>query len=343
MNDTTVIGGAGTADDVTDYVGAVRAWLSDLPPEEVDDLTAGMEADLAERAAESGDRLGDLLGQPEAYAAELRSAAGLPPRSAVAAGGGSRPGAFAEAAAAFRANGDRAMVRWPWLRDLRPVWWVARGVAIGGTAAAVTGSGRLLLPTIGAALSFWLGRTLAAREAGRGSGAWLPLVNVVAAFALLPVAVWLLALNTVYVDDGVPVSDTGVWVSGGMASNLYVYDAAGNRVDGARVFDSSGRPLSLDPTVVSLPDGEDTNGQVWPPDPATLSVFPLRTGDRDPWSGQDQPWAPPSAIPPLLLQPSAQPVPSASASPEPSASSSVEPTPSPSGSVAPTPTPTPTP
>ena len=55
MNDTTAIATDPQADDVRAYVGAVRAWLGDLPPEEVEDLTAGMEADLAERAAESGD------------------------------------------------------------------------------------------------------------------------------------------------------------------------------------------------------------------------------------------------------------------------------------------------
>ena len=85
MNDTTVIGSAEQVEDVRAYVRAVRAWLGDLPADEVEDLTAGMEADLAERAAESGGPLGGLLGQPEAYAAELRSAAGLPPRVDVVA------------------------------------------------------------------------------------------------------------------------------------------------------------------------------------------------------------------------------------------------------------------
>jgi hypothetical protein len=51
--------------DVRAYVTAVRSWLSDLPSDEVEDLTAGMEADLDERAAETGDRLGALLGEPE--------------------------------------------------------------------------------------------------------------------------------------------------------------------------------------------------------------------------------------------------------------------------------------
>ncbi len=194
MNDTTVMGAPRASDaDVLDYVGAVRAWLGDLPPEEVDDLTAGMEADLAERAAESGARLGDLLGEPEAYASELRAAAGLPPRPEGSRYGvGARRGVVAEVGVALRAAGARTLTRSPWLRDLRPVWWVARGVALGGVVAAMLGGGRFLLMVLGAALSFWAGRVLAAREVRTGPGTFLALVNVVAALALVPVAVWVL-------------------------------------------------------------------------------------------------------------------------------------------------------
>ena len=75
MNDTTVMG---VADGVAAYVREVRAELVDLPAEDVDDITGGMEADLSELAAESGGDLVGRLGSPSQYAAELRSAAGLP-------------------------------------------------------------------------------------------------------------------------------------------------------------------------------------------------------------------------------------------------------------------------
>ena len=141
MNDTTVIGAAGQVEDVRAYVRAVRAWLGDLPADEVEDLTAGMEADLAERAAESGGPLGGLLGQPEAYAAELRSAAGLPPR--VERGG-----------AGCRARASRGPTAW---RATRTSWWPGiRGCAScdrpggwpgvpspGGSLASVLGTGRI--------------------------------------------------------------------------------------------------------------------------------------------------------------------------------------------------------
>ena len=79
MRDTTVIG---LVDCVAAYVREVRAELTDLPAEDVDDLTGGMEADLSELAAESGGDLIGRLGSPRLYAAELRAAAGLPERVA---------------------------------------------------------------------------------------------------------------------------------------------------------------------------------------------------------------------------------------------------------------------
>ncbi|WP_377644454.1 hypothetical protein [Oryzobacter terrae] len=345
MNDTTVIGSPRASDaDVLDYVGAVRAWLGDLPQEEVDDLTAGMQADLAERAAESGARLGDLLGEPEAYASELRAAAGLPPRAEGSRYGvGTRRGVVAEVAVALRAAGARTLTRSPWLRDLRPVWWVARGVALGGVVAAMLGGGRFLLMVLGASLSFWAGRVIAAREVRSGPGTFLAVVNVVAALALVPVAVWVLDSRTEVV--GSAVSDSGVWVNGGSVSNLYVYDAAGQRVPGARVFDQFGQPVSLDPSVVTVVTGPDGEATAWPPDTVTLSVFPVRGSGSDAWSGEPESWVPPLSISPLPEQVAPSPSPSPSEAPSSGASGppspSASPTPSTGSSTTPGPTATP--
>jgi hypothetical protein len=58
----------------------MRAALSDLPPAEVDELLEDTEQHVRELAREHGeDQLELRLGSPEAYAAELRSAAGYPP------------------------------------------------------------------------------------------------------------------------------------------------------------------------------------------------------------------------------------------------------------------------
>lgn len=73
MNDDTSILGHGdtrvldadhrAAAQVRDYVSAVRRQLQDLDPEDLDDLTSGMHADLAELLAERGGRLEAILGR----------------------------------------------------------------------------------------------------------------------------------------------------------------------------------------------------------------------------------------------------------------------------------------
>ncbi|GAA3618916.1 hypothetical protein GCM10022223_39650 [Kineosporia mesophila] len=65
---------------IADYLAAVRTALADLPADEVDELTGGLEADLAESLAENGSPV-EVFGPPEAYAAELRSAGAGGPRS----------------------------------------------------------------------------------------------------------------------------------------------------------------------------------------------------------------------------------------------------------------------
>ena len=67
--------------EIVAFAQGVRAALADLPAEEVDDLTEGLEADLAEAYAEDLQR---ELPDPAAYATELRAAAGLPMRTKAA-------------------------------------------------------------------------------------------------------------------------------------------------------------------------------------------------------------------------------------------------------------------
>jgi hypothetical protein len=62
------------------FLSRMRAALSDLPQAEVDELLEDTEEHVRELATEHGeDQLEPRLGSPEAYAAELRSAAGYPP------------------------------------------------------------------------------------------------------------------------------------------------------------------------------------------------------------------------------------------------------------------------
>lgn len=139
-------GTAGARDAVREgverYAAEVRRHLGDLAPDQVDDLTDGLEADLADALADEvpgapGSGSGDLVerfGPASAYALELRVAAGLPAGPA-----GSReewPAAVQRAAGTVVAGARRvgAVVRrQPWARplgrllaELQPVWWLVR-------------------------------------------------------------------------------------------------------------------------------------------------------------------------------------------------------------------------
>lgn len=77
------------------YLAGVRSALSDLPEPEVAEIVDDVATHLAELRADLGDDvdLTERLGSPEAYAAELRSAAGYapaPPATRPAGSGGAR-------------------------------------------------------------------------------------------------------------------------------------------------------------------------------------------------------------------------------------------------------------
>lgn len=329
MNDTTAIGTMPQLQDVHDYVTAVRSWLADLPSDEVEELTAGMEADLAERAAETGERLGILLGEPEAYAAELRSAAGLPPRVVPSTVAPPRdPGLIEVAVSAARSQADGILARWPWLLELRPTWWLARGAVLGWLVDVVLGTGRtVMLPLVGAALSLWLGLALRRREPLRpvmrvGLGA----ANVLAAMALLPMMSTYTSTYVSGYDDGYEMeqgfSSYGLYVTanGETVANLYAYDAAGNRLDGVRLFDQAGRRVLIDTSLLFNDPAVDVpiRPEDGMPDVAA-DVLPLRWSGHDPWGDTGAAWTPPLVLAPVPgVEATVGSVPSATPSPSPS-------------------------
>ena len=126
--------------EVQAFATAVRAQLDDLPPDDVDDLTEGLEADLAESIAEA---TAAHLGDPVTYAAELRAAAGFAPRISGSRriGVGNLSSWFEKLRATFMALGTSTktgVVVWSFLVAIRPLWWVARGWAIFQLFVALT-------------------------------------------------------------------------------------------------------------------------------------------------------------------------------------------------------------
>ena len=119
--------------DVARYATAVRAAFADLPGPERELLLEDLEDHLEEVAAEAGGPLEERLGRPEAYAAELRAPAGLPP-AGVAAAGRARPRLRDSRVARRLRRSWHAAVANPaaapvaeFLPELRPAWWVLRG------------------------------------------------------------------------------------------------------------------------------------------------------------------------------------------------------------------------
>ncbi|MFI2103247.1 hypothetical protein ACH436_08150 [Isoptericola sp. NPDC019693] len=147
------------------YAQAVRLHLHDLDADVVEELTDGLEADLAETLADAG-RPADLagtgkpaedvpldlvaaFGPASGYAAELRAAAGFPP----AATARPRPSLRVALGARWILLRERwaelwrpvtSTPRWAALRtlgrELRPAWWVLRGWVVGALLVAWFGT-----------------------------------------------------------------------------------------------------------------------------------------------------------------------------------------------------------
>lgn len=314
-------------DHVHAYALAVRAHLGDLPPDQVEDLTDGLEADLAE-ALQDAPRGGtdepsgavDLerrFGHPAAYATELRTAAGLAPRAQAGAVPRRR-----SPLRALRTRWDetvRAVEQSPagpvlvgLTPSLRPLWWVLRGwvwfVVLGAVGGVLLGTygGSLFVPDGGrwlgllalVTVSFLLGaRAPALRRGGRlVRGA-----SVAAAVLALPLLMGLLgdlgrlAAPPEAADVWVP--EDGVWVEGQQVENLYAYDAEGRALDGVQLFDERGRPVVATGQEGWLQQYVDGLDEEWLFAPTTgaggrtlWNVYPLVGAPADDWEwGDDGP------------------------------------------------------
>lgn len=285
MNDTSMI----TQTAPGEFAAAVRAALSDLPPEELDELTDGLEADLAERAAESGVDLGD----PLAYAEELRAAAGYPPRSARPHVGGPLP-SLRSLAGDIRQNWAKLLADRPlvasvvsFVLTLRPLWWVFRGVAAYAAVAAFFGVN---------AVTWWpiaLAFIVLSVQVGRGwmlHRAWvrwtMRAVSVVALFAapvLLNLSIIAANNSTYQMYEPEVYYPQGLTYDGRPVDNIFAYDAAGQPIDQVQLFDQSGDPLNIVPQdALGSPymDAQDGSGAMLVPSSevpgrAGWNVYPL--------------------------------------------------------------------
>lgn len=255
---------------VSDFAAAVRAALLDLSPDEVDDLTDGLEADLTDRLAESD---ASELGDPAAYAEELRSAAGLPHRTPTRTGWFAElrkgPGIMRRDARAFVAAHPTSGRVLTFFVALRPIWWVFRAVVV--TETIVMGLGGAPVTGFGVVLGF----AVLVLSVQFGRGRWLPfawmrgvlLVVNIALVIAAPVVIggWATQLNNAvytqqYADSYPDQSNTGLLQNGNQVLNIFAYDAHGNPLTNVQLFDQEGKPLNLsgDPSAAYGPGDDDT-------------------------------------------------------------------------------------
>lgn len=288
--------------DVTAFVARVRELLSDLSEEDRLELTEGLEADLADQVAEQG---GGALGDPEAYARELRSAGGFDPaprRRLPAVTRMPLPERLDAVRAWWGVQVARPRVRpvWDVVVALRPAWWVVRAwVAAVAVCILLPGYepwGIAWLPGVGSEVGLavlavcvvlstlvGLGRLWpGARPAGtRGTTPRLVLVALnLAAVGLLLFAQekvtdvqWARDRASGFYDSSW-TRDMGMLNRGEQVCNIAAYDAGGQPLTGVQLFDQAGRPLDV------RCYGQDRRTVPWVlGDVTRWNVFPL--GERD--------------------------------------------------------------
>ncbi len=361
---------------VAAFASQVRTCLRDLSPEQVEELTGGLEADLAEAIADADGRpvtgevpvtapgpgtkdaegvygpavdttvidLAARFGTPETYAAELRSAAGLPPALAKPEDQRGLKGAIARGSARLQgtlsgAESTKPGPKWAALLEqayaIGPLWTSALILLFGTLAlsifaevdwliAAVIGGGLIVLCCV---LTFWSQDGTWSPEGGvRSTGQYL---NVLAVIVFLPIlgTASERAPNDVYYDDaigyvsyngdgdlGLPIgTSSALYVGGERATNLFVYGPDGKFIDGARIVDQDGRPVQLSPTG-SLWDPDAELSMFWEPrvDAAGTDVwnaYPLGfwTSRMANWDGDEDKWVLPDGV---NVRPLSPPIPS---------------------------------
>jgi hypothetical protein len=295
-----------TTPDVHLFVAAVRDHLADLSPEELEELTDGLEADLSDLVAERGV---EALPAPATYAAELRAAAGLEARRP-------RRRPRRDAVARRLDHGTATWERWvadgshlglpALLESLRPVWWVVRGLCATALLVEVFSSqgvfGFTLRRSLVAALV-----VLVSVQVGRGR--WWPGTRVARSVALRLVVVVLNVLALVLVPVMVSrfvaanngpaeslgvetgfdpaLATEGLFFGGRQVRNVYPYDAQGRPLTGVQLVDQDGRRLFVpqrhwdDLTEVETLLVPWRNGRT-----PLFSVFPLAEQRTDPRTGE---------------------------------------------------------
>lgn len=322
MNDTTKLA---VQPEVDAFVVEVERRLADLSAEERDELVGGLRADLSERLAEHAgpESPAEVLGDPAAYAAELRTAAGFSSVAAVRRDRRPIAAVVGEWLDSGKRTWEELVDKVPggpreFLESLRPVWWVLRAwVAWMLLQDMVRGGSRVSYGVDWLAILVVL--VIGSVQLGRGAGrvarvrshaaARLALIGLnLLAICLLPSAVdragngiaYDKAEQWGYGDFGsMEEPGVGLMFNGVELTNLFVYDAEGAPVSGAQLFDGDGRPLAINESLF-LSDYQTLMYPWLSKGSPRFNVFPLPVGKVDPDTGERAADAWDGANPPAL-------------------------------------------
>ncbi|WP_193612418.1 HAAS signaling domain-containing protein [Nocardioides lijunqiniae] len=317
MNDTRTP----TRPEVEAFVADVRARLADLSDDEREELLGGLEADLSDQVADGA----DVLGDPAAYAAELRAAAGLPERSRsrrrLPLPGRPTRASLTDDLDRLRARFFELVESHPWSRQAwaiaeaaRPAWWVLRAWIAVTFVDQATGEWEYvtLLPTLGVTLlgpavllaAIVVSVLIGLGRLWPGSGPDRPLLPRLALIAANVAAV-VVSLGfasagqhgDIYSGTGYNAGyraghhQPGLRVDSVKVRSLFVYDAQGNPVEGAQIFRGNGDPLAIEPEQAAIGRRENRKvGCGWFNGTTQLfNVFPLAEREQRRGTCLDEP------------------------------------------------------
>ena len=269
------------------FAKAVRAELSDLPKREIQELTEGLEADLAERFAEEGSDF--EFGSAAEYAAELREAAGITPKP-------EKRKAFSSQA--FIQNVESSFRRTAFGTSIldfgisvRPVWWVLRAIVAWGIFAGVFYSfadGLLLLPVL-VFLSVQWGRKK--WFTNKFFSALLLPLNLVAILGLIPLQEMVIRSLNNYANAeemmrNWPGSD-GLRLDGEPVTELKAFDSSEQEIKDLTFKDQAGNPIELPATQVAYYPMPDIMGMTFEEAHLALNQAGIPAVDNEYLSGAD--------------------------------------------------------
>lgn len=289
---------------VETFANAVRGELFDLDVEVIDELTDGLQADLADKLAD-----GEALGDPAAYAAELRAAAGL------------RPRARWRLRVPSLAGVKGLPQRYPWLRSLlgfamalRPLWWIFRAWVVFGVFNLNWMWGGVPSSSFGWVVFLVL--CLVSIQWGRGK--WLPwrwsrgvvVVLSVAALLVSPYLVGTSVSQASYQVDPNEFISEGILLDRQQVTNIFAYGPDGELLTGVQLFDQSGNPLAVVPEGSDMAYQWDATGNfvLLPSDAVDgrpgWNVYPLDSADYEslnPETGELYSWMKRETVPPPFV------------------------------------------